>query len=440
MKIKELYIKNFRCYENLKISLDENYTILIGANGAGKTAILDAMAIALGGYVSYFDTNNYGITKDDSLYKMYELGSRIERTHQFPVSVKAIGTLSGKEIQWERALKSEKGRTANVNLKDISSYANILDNKIQNGDTNLIIPIIAYYGTGRLWMQKRDTRKNKNNVRISRLKGYTDCLSPISNEKLMLKWFEEMTYIKLQEGKNIPELEIVERAVAQCYKSIDESISEVNIYFDVKSRELEISTKYLDERIEKLPLRLLSAGIKSTLSMVADIAYRMAILNPQLLEKITEETPGIILIDEIDMHLHPAWQKKIIQDLCKIFPKVQFIFTTHSPTIIANIYKKHIRILNSLEVFIPQNTTYGRDSDAILREIMEVNIKPKDIVALIDNIYEDIDQGNISSGKERLEQLKKIVGENDEEFIKAQISLEFEESLSDLDTEDILEG
>ncbi|MGL4998831.1 MAG: AAA family ATPase [Fusobacteriaceae bacterium] len=435
MKIKEINLKNFRCYENLKISLDDRYTLLIGSNGAGKTTILDAISIALGGYVSYFDTSNYGIIKDDSLYKMYELGSKIERTHQFPVCVKATGEIQGSEAEWERVLKSEKGRTSNLNLKDITRYTSLIFKKISNGDKDLILPIVAYYGTGRLWMQKRDKKNKKSDYKISRLKGYLDCLSPISNEKIMLKWFEEMTYIRLQEGKVIPELEVVERAVAQCYQSIDNNIKSVNVFFNVKNKELEITVKYFNNKIENLPLRLLSDGIKSTLSMVADIAYRMAILNPQLLEDIKEKTPGVILIDEIDMHLHPAWQKKIIDDLCRIFPSVQFIFTTHSPTVLSNVYAKHIRILNTENVEMTENTTYGRDIDAVLREIMGMNTKPQEILTLIDNIYNDIDNENLESSKEKLKKLEEIVGSQDEEVIKAQVSIDFEEKILKLENE-----
>lgn len=108
MKIKEIKIKNFRCYENVKIKLNPDYTVLIGINGAGKSTILDAISIALGGYISTFDgMGTYGIDKSDSHYKMYEIGSSIEREHQFPVkfmlNVKLIkNRFHGEEVLMEK--------------------------------------------------------------------------------------------------------------------------------------------------------------------------------------------------------------------------------------------------------------------------------------------------------------------------------------------------
>lgn len=434
MNLRELYIKNFRCYKELKINLDDKFTVLIGNNGAGKSTVLDALSISLGSFINNFEKNKIQISKEEALYHIYEIGSKFEREHQFPVEIRAIANIAGEKCNWARTLKGENGRTTDTkdtNAKIVTEYASFIKDKIKNGEKELILPIIAYYGTGRLWMQKRDKIEEKSNERFSRLKGYTDSLSSSSNEKLMLKWFENMTYIQLQEGKKITELEVVKKAVSQCYKSIDKNIIEVELWFNVKSSELELITKYKDNKIESLPLKLLSDGIKSTLSMIADIAYRMAVLNPQLLENIKEETPGIVLIDEIDMHLHPEWQKKIIKDLCDIFPKVQFVFTTHSPTILANVPDKHVRILTKDGVSLPSNKTYGRGIESVLKEIMGINVRPEEIEKRIEKLYEYIDNGEIEKAKIELGKLKEILGEYDDDFVKAKISLELEESFGD---------
>lgn len=428
MKIKKLKIQNFRCYENIELELKNNYTVLIGINGAGKTTVLDAISVALGGYISNFDGMGiHGINKSDSHYKMYELGSRIEREHQFPVKISTIGEIDNYRVEWTRSLNKENGRTTNVGAKEIIAYATELQEKVKSGNKEVILPLIAYYGTGRLWMQKREKNSKKSKESFSRLKGYIDCLDSASNEKMMLKWFEKMTYLELQEGEKIPELEVVRRALNNTYEIIDESIEKANFNYKVKSGELEVSIRRKNGTVESLPLRILSDGIKSTMSMIADIAYRIAILNPQLLDNILQETSGIVLIDEIDMHLHPSWQSKIIKVLTKTFPKVQFIFTTHSPSVLANIPNENILILNDLEIYQLEEKTYGRDIESIVYQIMRTEVRPQEIVEKLKRFNNLLDEGKIAEAKKLLEELEKVLGQNDTNIIDARVSLDLEE-------------
>lgn len=428
MTIKELQIKNFRCYENIKIKLNPNYTVLVGINGAGKTTVLDAISVALGGYISVFDgIGAYGINKNDCHYKMYEMGSTIERQHQFPVEIYSEGTFNKKNISWMRTLNGEKGRTTNTGAKQITEYASKIQDEIKKGSKEVILPVIAYYGTGRLWMQKRDKNLKETKENFSRLNGYVDCLDSASNEKMMLKWFEKMTYLELQEGKKIPELEVVRQALSQSYKTLDETIKTAEFNFKVKSGEIEVTIKRENGMVENLPLRILSDGIKSTLSMIADIAYRMAILNPQLLDNILKKTSGVVLIDEIDMHLHPSWQSKIIKILTETFSKVQFIFTTHSPSVLSNVPNKNILILDNFEIYPLENMTYGKDIEAILREVMRTEVRPKEVVEKLKLFNDMLDKNKLSNAKDILKELEEILGKDDSEVVERRVSLELEE-------------
>lgn len=96
-----------------------------------------------------------------------------------------------------------------------------------------------------------------------------------------------------------------------------------------------------------------------------DIAYRMAILNPQLLEKVLSDTEGIILIDEIDLHLHPSWQQRVIRDLTSIFPKVQFIVSTHAPAIINSVQSENLFVLKNHQIIQLDNWVYGKDVKSV---------------------------------------------------------------------------
>ena len=428
MKITKLKAKNFRCFENLEIQLHPQCNVLVGINGAGKSTVLDALAIALGGYLSGFDTikSNY-IQTEDAHYKMFQAGSRVEAQEQFPVIIYAEGMISDKQektLSWQRELNGKGRRTTHGNIKDIVGYARNLQDAVRTGDTSCVLPLTAYYGTGRLWLQKRNRTPHTKGEKLNRQMGYVDCIAAESNEKQMMQWFEDMTYIQLQEGKPIAELETVKKALCQCYMSSDATITNANFYYDVKSRELEIVV-YRDRIVEKFPVRMLSDGEKGVISLVADIAYRMALLNPDLLEHVLE-TPGIVLIDEIDLHLHPAWQKKIISDLIHIFPNVQFVITTHSPSVLANVPTECVQILNQNRLYRPQDTIYGRSVEEILRSVMGVDVCPDEIAALQKQFDFAIDTENFVQAQKVLQEMRKILGDNAGTIIENQIALDVE--------------
>lgn len=427
MKVKSLKIKNFRCFEELKIDFNEDYTVLVGVNGAGKSSILEAISIGLGSYIAEFSNiSGNSIHNEDAHYKYYEVGSRIDPQQQFPVSIEMGANIDGDNVFWVRSLNRQGGNTTVSGTKQIKNYALQLNEELMHGNQNIILPIVSYYGTARLWMQKKQKKNKDTAIRLARQNGYIDCLSAAANEKLMLKWFEEMTYLQLQEGSKIAELEAVKDALKRCYQSIGLDLEDVEFRFNVKTKDLEIYMERKDGSREILPTRLLSDGIKGILGVVADIAYRMALLNPQLLEKVNE-TPGIILIDEIDMHLHPAWQKKIIHDLREIFPNVQFLFTTHSPSVLSHVPRENILMLNNHQVYPPMNKTYGRDVDSILREIMLVESRPDEILDKLKSFSDYIEESKLEDARKILNELEDILGSNDEEVISSKITLELEE-------------
>ena len=187
------------------------------------------------------------------------------------------------------------------------------------------------------WAQHSE-KKNDTFEKNNRSNGYIDSLDGAANDKLMMKWFEKMTYQQLQRQEKIPEFVAVKMALEQIFASVT-GYSDVKVQFNLDTGEIDIL--YFDgtEHV-RMPVSQLSDGYKCTISLIADIAYRMAILNPQLLNKVLVETEGIILIDEVDLHLHPKWQKRILKDLMDIFPKVQFIVSTHAPEVINSVKKR----------------------------------------------------------------------------------------------------
>jgi predicted ATP-binding protein involved in virulence len=163
------------------------------------------------------------------------------------------------------------------------------------------------------------------------------------------------------------------------------------------------------------------------LTLIGDLVRRVVMLNPHFGEKALLETPGVVLIDELDLHLHPKWQRRVIHDLKKTFPRVQFIATTHSPQLIGEALPQEIRILENGRVTRPERS-FGVDSSGILEEVMKSSRRNVEVDQLLKDLSELIDQENIAGAKEVLSQVKARLGENDPEVTGANTLIDLLES------------
>lgn len=428
MRIESLKIGNYRKFESLSVQFHSQMNVIVGNNGAGKSTVLDALSIGIGSFFLGIEgIPSPGIAKTDTRYITREVGSVLDRQPQFPVMISCSGSVFDQKMNWTRYLNTESSYTTYKEAVQIKETANDAQSDIRSGDTQIVLPVISYYGTGRLWLQKKDNQNDLDSKVSNRFNGYQDCLSSSSNEKLMRKWFSTMTLHRLQEQIEVPELTAVEKAIAECFVDSGVIADKVKVRFGIKSGEMEII--YLDEDgfWQKHPFHELSDGFKNTMSLVADIAYRMAVLNPQLLDNAIKKTPGIVLIDEIDQHLHPKWQRSILKSLMKIFPKVQFIVTTHSPSVIASAISSQLIILDEDGCHYPGNS-YGKDSNSILSEIMDVAPRPDDIQKRLNEFYQYLDEEKFEQAEKLLDDLVEYVGEDNSDVISARVALDFETS------------
>lgn len=357
MKVKKLILKNFRGFEDQSFEFSNQFSVIIGDNGTGKSAILDALAIGVGSFFLGIDgVSNRHIHADEVHVIKYQQVDSTTLEPQFPVVVSCEGEVNGEAICWERSIRGKNGRTTWKDAASISSIAQALQKNVQKGQ-DVLLPLVAYYSTGRLWLQKKE-KPIKPAKPGSRMRGYADCLDPESNVKMLVRWFKTMTFASLQKRKTLAGLEAVKSAVANCMENWDD------IHYDVLEDELLVT--FQDGRV--LPFRMLSDGIRNMVAMVQDMAYRGVLLNPHLGEQAAKETPGVVLIDEIDLHLHPKWQRHIVGDLRKAFPNIQFIATTHSPFIIQSMLPGEVIDLNENE-----GQYYGKSIEDITETVQGVD-------------------------------------------------------------------
>ena len=353
------------------------------------------------------------------------------------MSIDSIGDcLDKKDVHWDRSLNSENGKTTVKDAVELTSITKNVQNRIMTGDKSLVLPLISYYGTGRLYAQKKEKRNIKSLTEFKRQVGYVDCMAAESNEKLMLNWFQTQTLKSLQEQQKTGVLEkpillkTVEKAICRSFERIS-GAREASIYFDLDTHRLVLEFEAADGNAQKFAMDEMSDGYKNTLSMIGDIAYRMAVLNPTLGDRVLEKTPGIVLVDEIDLHLHPQWQQTILSDLHAIFPEIQFIVSSHAPAVINSVPREQIRILDYGEIYMPAAQTYGRDANSILREVMKVSERPADIKKRMDLFYAYMDDNNYQEADKILAEIEAIVGTTDPDIAAARTSLDLEKILGE---------
>lgn len=438
MKLKKVKIINYRCFKEAEIDFDEHTTLIVGKNGAGKTAILDAVAVAISTFLLGIDVGvSRSISKDDARYEFHDLDGTVDPQHQFPVNIESIGDiLDNYNVKWVRSLNSESGNTTVKEARELTNISKSVQNRIMTGDKSLNLPLISYYGTGRLYAQKKEKKNIKSLTEFKRQVGYVDCMAAESNEKLMLNWFQIQTLKSLQEQQRTGKVEkplllkTVESAICKCFERISGS-KNADIVFDLDTHRLVLNFESGDGSLQKFAMDEMSDGYKNTLSMIGDIAYRMAVLNPMLGDKVLEETSGVVMIDEIDLHLHPQWQQTIISDLNTIFPKIQFIVSSHAPAVINSVAKEQIRILDNGGIYMPAAQTYGRDANSILREVMKVSERPTDIKQRMNLFYSYMDENNYKEANNVLTEIEAIVGTTDPDIAAARTSLDLEKILGE---------
>ena len=429
MRLEFLTMENYRLYSKLNVIFHENLTVLAGNNGAGKTAVLEGATVALGTLFSKLDgITGTSLRPSDARLKAYAIGSSDDVQPQYPVRVTAVGLLDGKAVQWTRGLNTSEGSMTVGEAKEVIAFSQNWQERLRSGDQSLLLPLIAYYGTARLQDNHREKRA-KTRQKNTRAKGYIDCLDGTANIKLMMNWFEKMTVRKYQRqeaGKQpVLELEAVYQALSHCFSAVT-GFSDASVLFHMDTHDLDIRYVDQDGFQMRIPMSQLSDGYRGTLSLIADIAYRMATLNPQLLDRVLEETEGVVLIDEVDLHLHPQWQKRVLRDLTSIFPKVQFIVSTHAPEVINSVRSENLVILEDAQTQEPGSQVYGKDVKSLLKEVMGVDERPDVVAQLFNQFYQSLEQKDFTAAEDTLNKLDRLREGHDPEVTSCRVKLRLE--------------
>ena len=360
MKLERVEIENYRAIEMLDLPLDPALTVFHGDNGHGKTSVLGAIAAGLGSIpmllpqvsgVGFRDTDLRG---------------------QRPLRV-MLRTRDG--VEWDRRRLGPPGKASHRELKRAMEAIVAADREEAEP---LDLPIVAFYDTDRAVFDVPHRRRNFKTefLRYAALEG---ALSPRPNFREFFKWFYALENEELREKKEqrdwdyqLSELKAIRKAIERMVPGVSDP--------RIKLRPLRfaVSVESGAGKPEELALDQLSGGYRSVLALAADLARRMAQGNPHLADPL--ESEAVVLIDEVDLHLHPRWQQRILVDLRRTFRNTQFIVSTHSPQVLTTVRPEHIVELRREDGRIvtgrPSAPTFGAEAGDVLFTVMKVDERP----------------------------------------------------------------
>lgn len=429
MKLKKVTLENIGRFSNVTIDFFNessgsiaNHVILIGNNGSGKTTILESIALALSWFVGRVksDRGTGGAINEQKVRNEASSGNI-----QINVSIE------DENYQWTIS-KAKKGKKADIhtNLEGLNRLSDIYRTNYTVNNHHEF-PILTYYDANRGVLDIPLRIKTKHN--FEPLNGYDNSLKGIVDYRTFFEWFR----IK-EDSENEEKVKLL-RAFKNSQnidKNFLEKLDEISDYQLTSVREaLKIFLPEFDNiRVERKPrihmavdkngehfnLEQLSQGEKLTMAMVGDIARRLAILNPNHKNPLLGD--GVIIIDEAELHLHPQWQRNLIERLNRTFPNCQFIYTTHSPLLISDYKDIKCFSLVDGEIF-PIDELYGLDINQVLLEAMETDIRAVEVQQLLDTFWEHIMDKNLEKSKEYLRKLSSILPENNLELVKSRLLL-----------------
>lgn len=405
MHIETLSAVNYRSFIDSQFSFDPSLNLIVGANGSGKSSLLAAIGSGVSEFVQALSGGGSSIVEEDVRFETELTKNRVRFERRYPAILSASGEVFGEKLSWT----SRRTNDADGLLTDHVLFGAARKKKEKiNLDGPLTLPIVAAYGPHRSAKGGGASLGQSISDKVSRFDGYKSWVNAFADRTQLEMWVVGKTLEYLQllaEGEATiqgekDELAIVNEAIAGCIPYA------TGLRYDLRRRTLMLQFG-VGAPNPFVPFASLSDGQQSMISLVADIARRMCILNPQLGGEVLKKTDGVVTIDELDIHLHPAWQRRILTVLRETFPLVQFFATSHSPQMIGGLKPKEVIIMKNGKQESPQ-ITFGLDSSHVLEEVMGVDSREPTIRAVLERMFASVEKGDLEGAKRQLRDIREI--------------------------------
>jgi predicted ATP-binding protein involved in virulence len=418
MKIESLSMENFRGIEELTLDFNKDEPIvLIGINGVGKSSILDCISMLLRFLVEriYHTSGSRG-----TFFQKKDIKNEHKLSRN---SIKLI--LNSQEGEMHCDVRVVDQAIGNLNKPSLSLGLTIEDlrAKIDQG-VQINLPLAVYYSVNRSVLNI--FLESSQDFQFNQTNAYENAISDKNIDfRDFFEWFRnredlEAEYLRDQKTYEDSQLKVTRKAIT----SMLPGFSRVR----VRRSPLRMT---VEKHAEELIINQLSDGEKCLLALVGDLARRLAIANPGLPDPL--QGTGVVLIDEIELHLHPGWQYEIIPALTRTFPNCQFIVTTHSPIVLSQVKPEGIFCLEKRDgkvIAYHPDSSYGRDINQIVEDLMGVPSRPVQFQQKILELFRLIDAGDLNGARQKREELANEMGADEPELVKANVSIRRKEILN----------
>ncbi len=413
MIVTRLELANLRVIEAAEFHFQPGFNLIVGVNGVGKTSVLDALGVCLSRIVKYAN----GLRYRGRMFSLTDV-----RVGAEALTVQSKVQLDGSEYTYfahkPRAVSIPQGKKVGRSREQVydkpmrAGFIGDVPSPLTASEDSR--PLAMLFSTRRALISARARSKMASAGGVA-----AACADTFADRDLQLGEFAAWMRTQQTLAAEQPSAKHVLAAFGAAVSRFLPEYSDLRVD-NGKSPELMINRNAVP-----LPIAQLSDGERGTLSMVLDLTRRLAQANPTMKDPAAE-AEAVVLIDEIELHLHPTWQRRIVRNLTETFPKCQFIASTHSPQIIGEVEHDRIQIMANGEVYAPTHS-FGVDSSRVLEEIMDAPQRTKDIAALITKISKAVGDNRYEDARGLLSDLSSRLGEKDPEVTRIQTLLDFME-------------
>lgn len=412
MRLERLELTNFKAIESAEIDFQGKSTIIFGVNGTGKSSILRTINLLYANIINQIVNRkelkqNYAIQLEDIQYGKKE------------TLMKALFDIENEKILYQRGFIRNSGKK--YDDKDaLKKIAEIFQEKYISDEEQKDIPIFANYGTNRLVLDIPLRIRTHHTFDI-----YSAFEKSIENKidfRTFFEWYRNQEDYENESKIATGNLAYKDKALESVRTAILSMLEECSNLRVARKPRLEMK---IDKEHISLNVSQMSDGEKCTMALFGDLARRLTLANP------TKENPlsgeGVVLIDEIELHMHPSWQRKVLEKLRSTFPNIQFIITTHSPIVLSEVDENYNLFFTDNENdkidIVKVGQLNGYDANAVLEKFMgtkSINAKTEEF---IHSIYVDIEKRDYNQAVDKINQLAEITSTNHPDVIMAHMEL-----------------